>query len=77
MLGRLEMSVDKCIESYSELAADVFGKKAHRFPITFKGGAQSRFESARLEKAIRKVVEKAGASGTDLFNDGTEPRCKT
>lgn len=77
MLGRLEMSVDECIDAYSELAADVFGAKLHRLPATFKGGVQSRFDSARLERAIRKVVAQSGASETAMFNDGMERGCRT
>ncbi|EMD96381.1 hypothetical protein COCC4DRAFT_155187 [Bipolaris maydis ATCC 48331] len=77
MLGRLEMSVDECIDAYSELAADVFGEKLHRLPVTIRGAVQPRFDSARLESAIRKVVAKGGASETALFNDGTERGCRT
>ena len=77
MLGRLEMSVDECIDAYSELAADVFGEKLHRLPATFKGAVQPRFDSARLVRAIRKVVVQGGASETALFDDGTERGCRT
>ncbi|KAH7060960.1 hypothetical protein BKA63DRAFT_528100 [Paraphoma chrysanthemicola] len=77
MLGRLEMSVDECIDAYSELAAAVFGEKLHRLPATIRGAVQPRFDSARLESAIRKVVAQGGASETALFNDGTERGCRT
>lgn len=77
MLGRLEMSVDQCIDAYSELAADVFGEKLHRLPVTIKGAVQSRFDSGKLENAIRNVVAQSGASETALFNDGVERGCRT
>ncbi|XP_014550452.1 hypothetical protein COCVIDRAFT_115445 [Bipolaris victoriae FI3] len=77
MLGRLEMSVDECIDAYSELAADVFGEKLHRLPVTIRGAVQSRFDSGRLENAIRNVVAQSGASETALFNDGVERGCRT
>jgi hypothetical protein len=77
MLGRLEMSVDECIAAYSDLAAAVFGEKLHRIPVNIRGGVQPRFDSARLESAIRKAITQSGASETDLFNDGTERGCRT
>jgi len=77
MLGRLEMDVDKCIAAYSDLAADVFGEKLHRLPVNIKGGFKPRFDSARLQSAVQKVVSQSGASKADLLNDGTERGCRT
>ncbi|OWT42401.1 protein kinase subdomain-containing protein [Pochonia chlamydosporia 170] len=77
MLGRLEMDVDKCIDAYSELAAAVFGKKLSSFPVNLKGDIKARFDSTKLENAIRKVVEDSGASQQDLFNNGAERGCRT
>ncbi|KAF2477222.1 FabD/lysophospholipase-like protein [Lindgomyces ingoldianus] len=77
MLGRLEMDVDECITAYSDLAEAVFGEKQSRIPINFMGKVKSRFDSAKLETAIKKVVTQSGASVTDLFNDGTERGCRT
>jgi hypothetical protein len=77
MLGRLEMDVDECIAAYSDLAAAVFGEKLHHLPVNVKGGVKPRFDSAKLESAIQKVVTQSGASKTDLFNDGTERGCRT
>jgi hypothetical protein len=72
MLGRLEMDVDECIAAYSDLAAVVFGEKLSRIPVNIKGKVKSRFDSTKLESAIRKAVTQSGASETDLLNDGTE-----
>ncbi|KIM93182.1 hypothetical protein OIDMADRAFT_138250 [Oidiodendron maius Zn] len=55
MLGRLEMDVDECIAAYSELAAAVFSQKSSRIPFNIKGKIQERFDSAKLESAIRKA----------------------
>ncbi|KAJ5769158.1 protein kinase subdomain-containing protein [Penicillium odoratum] len=83
MLGRLEMDVDRCIAAYSDLAAAVFGEKMHSIPINFKGDITAKFDSAKLERAIQKVVEDSGASAQDLFNDdtgskdGTARGCRT
>lgn len=77
MLGRLDMDIDECIDAYSELTAVVFGEKLSSIPINIKGHITARFDSARLESAIRKVVEDSGVSKEDLFNDGTERGCRT
>ncbi|KAF2183896.1 FabD/lysophospholipase-like protein [Zopfia rhizophila CBS 207.26] len=77
MLGRLEMDVDACITAYSDLAAKVFGEKLTRIPFNIKGDVKPRFDSERLESAIKKVIVQSGASETDLLNDGTEHGCRT
>lgn len=77
MLGRLEMSVDECITAYSDLAAAVFGERLSRIPVNIKGEVRPRFDSARLESAITKMVTQSGASEIDLLNDGTERGCRT
>lgn len=72
------MDVDECIDAYSGLAAAVFGEKLRSIPFNFfKGDITARFDSAKLESAIGKVVEDRGASKKDLFNDGTERGCRT
>ena len=77
MLGRLEMDVDECITAYSELAAAVFGEKLSSIPVNIRGDVKARFDSAKLEAAMRKVIKNSGASEDDLFNDGTERGCRT
>lgn len=77
MLGRLEMDVDACIGAYSDLASAVFGEKLSSIPFNFKGDIKARFDSAKLQSAIEKVVDDSGASKQDLFHDGTERGCRT
>jgi hypothetical protein len=77
MLGRLEMDVGECIAVYSNLASAVFGEKLSRIPVNIKGKIKPRFDSAKLESAIREAVVKSGVSETDLLNDGTERGCRT
>jgi hypothetical protein len=77
MLGRLEMDMDECITAYSKLAEAVFGEKLSYIPFNMKGKVKPRFDSAKLENTIRKVVVDSGASETDLLNDGTERGCRT
>jgi hypothetical protein len=77
MLGRLEMDVDECIAAYTDLAADVFGDRLSRFPVNIKGGVKPRFDSTKLESAIKKVITQKGVSDTDLLNDGIGRGCRT
>lgn len=77
MLGRLEMDVDECIAAYSDLASAVFSEKLSRIPINIKGKIKPRFDSAKLESAIREAVAKSGISETELLNDGIERGCRT
>jgi hypothetical protein len=77
MLGQLEMDVDEGITAYRELAAEVFGEKVRRTSFNIMGRAQARFDSAKLESAIRRVIQQSGVSETDLLNNGTERGCQT
>ncbi len=77
MLGRLEMDVDQCIVAYSSLAESVFGEKKSRLQFNIKGKVKAQFDSAKLEKAIRKTIKDSGISETALLNDGTERGCRT
>jgi hypothetical protein len=71
------MDVNECITAYSELAEAVFGEKPSSLLFNIKGKAKPQFDSAKLEKAVRKVVIDSGASDTDLLNDRTERGCRT
>jgi hypothetical protein len=71
------MDVDQCIAAYSNLAEAVFGKKLSFIPIHISGKLKSRFDSAILESAIRKVVTQSGASDRDLLNDRAQRGCRT
>ncbi|GES56908.1 FabD/lysophospholipase-like protein [Aspergillus terreus] len=77
MLGRLEMEVDECIDAYSNLATSVFRERLRSIPFNFKGDISARFDSAKLESVIQRVIENSGASKQELFNDGTERGCRT
>ena len=77
MLGRLEMDVNECIAAYSKLAAAVFGEKLRRIPVNIRGDVKARFDAAKLEVAIRKVIKDSCVSEDTLFDDGTERGCRT
>ena len=55
MLGRLEMTVDQCIDAYVSMMDAVFRKQKHRFK-NVRGELQARFDTAELEKAIKKAI---------------------
>ena len=77
MLGRLEMDADECIKAYSELMKTVFMKKSSWLPITWTGKVNARFDSRRLEGAVKNVISNKGVSPTDALNDGKERGCRT
>jgi hypothetical protein len=56
MLGRLEMTIEECIDAYLSLSDWIFQKKAHR--VNIQGKIQGRFDSRKLEEAVKEVVRK-------------------
>lgn len=77
MLGRLEMSVDECIEEYVELMATVFGARSRRIPMSWRGRIKPRFDSRNLENAVKQVLSRKGMAEDAKFDDGAERGCKT
>ncbi|KAL8296146.1 hypothetical protein RB600_001572 [Gaeumannomyces tritici] len=67
MLGRLRMTVDECIVTYTSLSDRVFEKKSHR--INIKGQLKGRFDGAELEAAIKKTLRDCGLEEDALLND--------
>ncbi|KAJ5641329.1 hypothetical protein N7490_005329 [Penicillium lividum] len=76
MLGRLELDVDECIEAYSELMESVFGEKISHIPVDWSLNIRAKFDSKRLKAAIEHVITQAGASPTDLMDDGVSRRTR-
>jgi len=74
MLGRLEMTVDECIEAYLSLSDEIFQKKAHRLNV--RGSIQGRFDSKKLEDAIKEVVRKRKLPENTLLRNKEDVRCK-
>ncbi|KAI4695276.1 uncharacterized protein J4E84_001901 [Alternaria hordeiaustralica] len=61
MLGRLEMSVDQCIEAYTGLMDVVFDPKDRKLPFKIRNGkVQPRYKTKHMEKAIKQVMSNAG-----------------
>jgi len=74
MLGRLEMSIDGCINVFLSLSDRVFRKKRHR--ITTKGVINGRFDSKELETAVKEVIKAQGLQEDALLKDAPDTTCK-
>jgi hypothetical protein len=74
MLGRLQMSVDDCIDAYSNLSASVFRKESHR--VGWKGNVKGRFSSNELENAIKHIIESQGLNQDAGLMDAENAKCK-
>jgi calcium-independent phospholipase A2-gamma len=79
MLGRLEMSVDQCIEAYIGMMDVVFDPKDKKsLPFKIRNGkVQPRYKTKHMEQAIKKVISNAGGSSDDRFRGEKKSCCKT
>ena len=73
MLGRLQMTVDECIDGYTSLSDKVFEKKS--IGVTIKGKIRGRFNIAELEQAVKQILAQRGLSEDILLKDSLAP-CK-
>lgn len=76
MLGRLEMTVEACIDAYKKLMKVVFEDRKGKLPVGLLGKTKARFASNKLHGAIKEVVERSGASVDDRFDDGRQRGCR-
>ncbi|KAK3167171.1 hypothetical protein OEA41_010297 [Lepraria neglecta] len=74
MLGRLQMTIDDCIDAYISLSDRVFQKRRHR--VTIKGNVQGRFDSDELERAIKEIVVRQGLEEDALLKHSRDAKCK-
>lgn len=73
MLGRLNMTVDECIEAYISLSDAVFRKKRHR--INIRGKLQGRFDTDELARSIKRIVVSRGLDEDALLKN-VDASCK-
>jgi hypothetical protein len=78
MLGRLEMDIDTCIDSYLDLASSIFQKKSMSIAGRLRGvySARGRFDSRALEESVKTIVISRGLSAHATLSSGEEPKCK-
>lgn len=69
------MDIDACIESYIKMSDNIFRKKHHRIN-SWNGQVQGRFDTAELEKAIKKIIEEQGYDENALLKDAADAPCK-
>jgi hypothetical protein len=75
MLGRLEMSIDDCIDAYANMMHRVFQKKAKRLKLN--GDLQARFDTAELERCLKHVVRTYGMGRDEnLLMQENKLKCK-
>ena len=79
MLGRLEMDVDECLQTYKKLLEKIFKSKS-RIPVTIKGKTKARFDSKSLRQSIEDIVRKyinlGGNPATEPLNNGQARNCR-
>jgi hypothetical protein len=65
------MSTDDALDEYTELAGYVFGERKFRFQ-------DGLFKAARLEEAIKRIVEKYGGDGDteDMLDQREDSICR-
>ena len=68
------MDVESCIKWYIHLCELVFSNK-RSCPIDLMTNVRARFDSSRLEEAIKKVVVQHGAAEEELLKK-PENSCK-
>jgi hypothetical protein len=76
MLGRLEMTVEECIDAYLQLMVQVFEKRENRSIVGYLGGVKPRFSSPVLKDAIVQMLQSRNVSQNVKFDDGENARCK-
>lgn len=79
MLGRLEMTVDECIDAFTSLMDAVFDpKKKKTLPFCLSSGTKlrERYDTNALEVAIKKTIVKAGYPADALMRGPKKSSCK-
>ncbi|RYN34654.1 hypothetical protein AA0112_g5203 [Alternaria arborescens] len=79
MLGRLEMSIDQCIEAYTGMMDVIFDPKdKKKLPFKIRNGkVQPQYKTKYMEQAIKQVMSNAGWTSDDRFRGSKNSSCKT
>ena len=79
MLGRLEMTVEECIDNYIEMMDGVFRKTSHRLGFdlaNFDLQIQGRFDKEELKSAIKRAVIVSDLAEDTKFRRADRDKCK-
>ncbi|KAF2222994.1 acyl transferase/acyl hydrolase/lysophospholipase [Elsinoe ampelina] len=75
MLGRLEMSVEECIEAFLGLQEKIFTKKRH-IPVGARGQIKERYSHDALEDGIKEIIQSKGKASEALLKAEGGVACK-
>lgn len=75
MLGRLEMTVDECIDAYKAMSPQIFTKLHHR--VNLRGKVQGRFDHTAIETAVKKMLREKGLGEETLLQESSSSSTKT
>lgn len=73
MLGRLQMSIDECIQAYSDLSSKIFHN--NRGPLAVAAG-KSRYSPRVFETVIKEFIRDRTGDSDSLMMMETDPTCK-
>jgi patatin-like phospholipase/acyl hydrolase len=74
MLGRLNMTVDECIQAYISLAGKVFEKK--RTWVKINGKIRGQFLATDFEQAVKGMIQDLGLDQEILLKNSADACCK-
>lgn len=79
MLGRLEMTVDQCIEAYTGMMDVIFDPKdKKKLPFKLSNGkVQPKYKTKHMEQAIKQVIINAKWNPDGPFRGSKNSACKT
>lgn len=75
MLGRLHLTVDECISSYSKMMGEIFSKTSLLPFKVYNGRISSRYATSVLDRNIKDVIEFSQHAREEAMLE-TNPRCK-
>jgi hypothetical protein len=72
MLGRLDMTIDECIEAYNDLSSKIFGQN-HDSTVAL---GHNRYSSSKFEETVKEFIEKRTGDRESLMMPTDDKHCK-
>jgi hypothetical protein len=80
MLGRLQMTIEECIEEYKYLAKEIFVKRKRYslFGIKYATAelGEPWFDADNLEKAVKNLLKRKKKDEGLELKENVNPKCK-